>query len=246
MSFITGVGLTSYGKHEGSSSLDLMSKAAELAIADAGLKRSEIDGILCGYQYGLAAHHAGDRIRRALWHSAILRACRAGRRGDRSRHDHAGASPGRRRRRKTCAGGRRRKSSHRAEPRCLDPGAGAGRSPRLRGDPGADDPRLLRSRRIPLHARIWRHPGRSRRIRGADARPRLDPSRRAVPRADHRRRRDGLKAGGDAAQAAGLLPGIRRRRGVRDQPRADLRRPAFACAARRRRIPISTLRRRLP
>src|SRR6266436_1179511 len=27
MSFITGVGLTSYGKHEGSSSLDLMSKA---------------------------------------------------------------------------------------------------------------------------------------------------------------------------------------------------------------------------
>jgi len=49
MSFITGVGLTSYGKHEGSSSLDLMSKAAELALADAGLKRSDIDGILCGY-----------------------------------------------------------------------------------------------------------------------------------------------------------------------------------------------------
>ena len=49
MSFITGVGLTSYGKHEGSSSLDLMSKAAELAVADAGLKRSDIDGILCGY-----------------------------------------------------------------------------------------------------------------------------------------------------------------------------------------------------
>src|SRR3954471_4486690 len=49
MSFITGVGLTSYGRHEWSSSLDLMSKAAELAIADAGLKRSEIDGILCGY-----------------------------------------------------------------------------------------------------------------------------------------------------------------------------------------------------
>jgi len=49
MSFITGVGLTSFGKHEGSSTLDLMSKAAELAIADAGLKRSEIDGVLCGY-----------------------------------------------------------------------------------------------------------------------------------------------------------------------------------------------------
>jgi hypothetical protein len=32
MSFITGVGLTSYGKHEGLSSFDLMSKAAALAI----------------------------------------------------------------------------------------------------------------------------------------------------------------------------------------------------------------------
>jgi acetyl-CoA acetyltransferase len=49
MTYITGVGLTSYGKHEGLSSLDLMSKAAELAIADAGLERGEIDGILCGY-----------------------------------------------------------------------------------------------------------------------------------------------------------------------------------------------------
>jgi acetyl-CoA acetyltransferase len=49
MSFITGVGLTSFGRHEGSSTLDLMSKAAELAISDADLKRAEIDGILCGY-----------------------------------------------------------------------------------------------------------------------------------------------------------------------------------------------------
>jgi acetyl-CoA acetyltransferase len=49
MSYITGVGLTAYGKHEGLTSLDLMSKAAELAIADAGLKRGEVDGVLCGY-----------------------------------------------------------------------------------------------------------------------------------------------------------------------------------------------------
>jgi acetyl-CoA acetyltransferase len=49
MSYITGVGLTSYGKHEGLTSLDLMSMAAEQAIADAGLKRSEVDGVLCGY-----------------------------------------------------------------------------------------------------------------------------------------------------------------------------------------------------
>ncbi len=49
MSFITGVGLTAYGRHEGASSLDLMSQAAQSAITDAGLARSEIDGILCGY-----------------------------------------------------------------------------------------------------------------------------------------------------------------------------------------------------
>lgn len=49
MSFITGVGLTSFGKHEGSTTLDLMSRAAQLAIGDAGLKRAEIDGLLCGY-----------------------------------------------------------------------------------------------------------------------------------------------------------------------------------------------------
>jgi acetyl-CoA acetyltransferase len=49
MSYITGVGLTAYGRHEGSSTLDLMSNAANLAIADAGLKHAEIDGILCGY-----------------------------------------------------------------------------------------------------------------------------------------------------------------------------------------------------
>ncbi|MDB5502798.1 MAG: hypothetical protein JWR89_2700 [Tardiphaga sp.] len=49
MSYITGVGLTPFGKHEGSSTLDLMSTAAEAAIADAGLKRGDIDGFLCGY-----------------------------------------------------------------------------------------------------------------------------------------------------------------------------------------------------
>jgi acetyl-CoA acetyltransferase len=49
MSYITGTGLTPYGKHEGRSSLDLMSMAAQLALDDAGLKRADIDGILCGY-----------------------------------------------------------------------------------------------------------------------------------------------------------------------------------------------------
>ena len=246
MSFITGVGLTSYGKHEGSSSLDLMSKAAELAIADAGLKRVRDRRHPVRLFDGVAAHHAGDRVRRAFRHPAVLCPCRAGRRRHRARDDHAGASSGRCRRGEACAGGRRREPSHRAEPRRLDPGAGAGRPSRLRGDAGADHPRLLRPRRVALHARIWRDAGRPRRIRGADALPCADPSRRAIPRGDHGRRRDGLKAGGDAAETAGLLPGVGRRRGVRDQPRAHRRRRRSRCAAARRRIRISMSPRRPP
>jgi acetyl-CoA acetyltransferase len=49
MSYITGVGLTAFGRHDGSSTLDLMSTAAEAALADAGLARRDIDGFLCGY-----------------------------------------------------------------------------------------------------------------------------------------------------------------------------------------------------
>jgi acetyl-CoA acetyltransferase len=49
MSFVTGVGLTAFGRHEGCSTLDLMSKAAELALVDAGLNRDDVDGLLCGY-----------------------------------------------------------------------------------------------------------------------------------------------------------------------------------------------------
>lgn len=49
MSFISGVGLTAFGKHEGRSTLDLMTEAAQAALSDAGLKRSDIDGLLTGY-----------------------------------------------------------------------------------------------------------------------------------------------------------------------------------------------------
>ena len=49
MSFISGVGLTAFGRHEGRSTLDLMSKAAESALSDAGLRRGDIDGLLTGY-----------------------------------------------------------------------------------------------------------------------------------------------------------------------------------------------------
>ena len=40
MSFVTGSGLTRYGRHEGRGTLDLMSDATTLALADAGLARA--------------------------------------------------------------------------------------------------------------------------------------------------------------------------------------------------------------
>jgi acetyl-CoA C-acetyltransferase len=47
--YITGAGNTRFGRLEGRSALDLMAMAAERALDDAGLKRAEIDGVLCGY-----------------------------------------------------------------------------------------------------------------------------------------------------------------------------------------------------
>jgi len=49
MSWITGVGLTAFGKHPGRSTLDLMSEASAAALADAGLERRDVDGLLTGY-----------------------------------------------------------------------------------------------------------------------------------------------------------------------------------------------------
>jgi len=49
MSWITGTGLTPYGKLPGRDTLDLMSEAAESALADAGLERQAVDGLLCPY-----------------------------------------------------------------------------------------------------------------------------------------------------------------------------------------------------
>jgi acetyl-CoA acetyltransferase len=49
VTYITGVGLTPYGKHPGKGTLDLMSEAATAALADAQLERRDIDGLVCGY-----------------------------------------------------------------------------------------------------------------------------------------------------------------------------------------------------
>ncbi len=49
MSWISGVGLTPFGKHHGHTALDLMSSAAGAALEDAGLTRNDVDGLICGY-----------------------------------------------------------------------------------------------------------------------------------------------------------------------------------------------------
>lgn len=47
--YITGVGNTAFGRLEGHSTLDLMAAAARQALDCAKLKRTDIDGVLCGY-----------------------------------------------------------------------------------------------------------------------------------------------------------------------------------------------------
>jgi len=49
MPYLVGSGLTPYGKLEGSNTLGLMSQASTLALQDAGLARTDIDGVICGY-----------------------------------------------------------------------------------------------------------------------------------------------------------------------------------------------------
>jgi acetyl-CoA acetyltransferase len=49
MSYLLGSGLTAYGRHPGRDTLDLMGDAATHALADAGLERPDIDGLICGY-----------------------------------------------------------------------------------------------------------------------------------------------------------------------------------------------------
>lgn len=49
MSFVVGLGLTPFGRHEGSNALGLMARAASEALDDAGFERGEIDGLVTGY-----------------------------------------------------------------------------------------------------------------------------------------------------------------------------------------------------
>lgn len=49
MGWISGAGMTAFGRLEGRTTLDLMSDAATAALDDAGLVRADIDGLISGY-----------------------------------------------------------------------------------------------------------------------------------------------------------------------------------------------------
>lgn len=53
MAYIRGVGDTTFGKLPDADTLGLMAMATDEALADAGLTRSAVDGVLCGYSYQL-------------------------------------------------------------------------------------------------------------------------------------------------------------------------------------------------
>ena len=49
MAYLTGVGLTAFGKHPGLQPLDLIEQAVLAALADSGLPRDAVDGLISGY-----------------------------------------------------------------------------------------------------------------------------------------------------------------------------------------------------
>ena len=223
MSFITGVGLTSYGKHEGSSSLDLMSQAAQLAITDAGLKRSEIDGVLCGYSTvsphimlaTVFAEHFG--IKPAYAHAVQVGGATGLAMTMLAHHlVEAGIV-----KHVLVVGGENRLTGQSRDASIL-----------ALAQVGHPDYEVPLGPTIPAYyglvaSRYMHEYGVTQEDLAEFAvlmrEPRADPSRRAVSRRHHRRRRDGVEAGGDAAKTAGLLSGVGRRRGVRDQPRTHRR-----------------------
>lgn len=47
--YLLAAATTRFGRHEGRSALDLMAEAANAALSQSGLRRADIDGVLCGY-----------------------------------------------------------------------------------------------------------------------------------------------------------------------------------------------------
>ncbi len=223
MSYITGVGLTSYGKHEGSSSLDLMSKAAELAIADAGLKRPDIDGILCGYSTvsphimlaTVFAEHFG--IRPSYAHAVqvggatgLAMTMLAHHLVDAGVAKHVLVVGGENR-----LTGQSRDASIQALAQVGHPDYEVPLGPTIPAYYGLVASRYMHEYGVTeadlaefavlMRRNALSHPGAQ------------------FHETDHGCRRDGVEAGGDAVKASRLLSGVRWRRGLRGQPRADLR-----------------------
>ena len=208
MSYITGVGLTSYGKHEGLSSLDLMSKAAELALRDAGLKRGEIDGILCGYSTvsphimlaTVFAEHFG--IRPAYAHAVQVGGATGLAMTMLAHHLVEGGIA----KHMLVVGGENRLTGQSRDASIValaqvgHPDYEVPLGPTIPAYYG-----LVASRYMHEYGVTEEDLAEFAVLMRSHA---LDPSRRAIPRADHGRRRNGLQAGRVTAETARLLPGF--------------------------------------
>src|SRR3546814_12264751 len=62
---------TRFGRHEGRSALDLMAEAANSALAQSGLARTDIDGVLRGYATTFPHLMLGTQIGRASWRERV-------------------------------------------------------------------------------------------------------------------------------------------------------------------------------
>ena len=235
MSWLVGSGLTRYGRHEGRGTLDLMSEAAALALADAGLER---------------------RRHRRRWSAATRRRCRTScwRRSSPSISAFTRATPT-----PIQLGGATGFALVMLAHLLVEPGAAkrvlvvAGEN-RMTGQSRDSAIQALAQVGHPVYevplgptipayyglvASRYMHEFGTTEADLADLavlmrRHAMQASGRAVPRPDHRRRRAGLAADRLAAEDPRLLPGLRRRlrlRHRRERRGAARRSHLRGCAA---------------
>ncbi|CCD02362.1 protein of unknown function (plasmid) [Azospirillum baldaniorum] len=149
---ISGAADTAVGRLDGSGCMALHAEAASAALADAGLRADEVDGVLCAYSLAEPASDAVVGLQRVFRNRAVLQRRRPGRRGDRLRAGDAGGGVG--------AGGHlpqrpgrlRRQPADRAGAQRRRRRAGRGRASAVRAPLRHVDPGGLRAGRPALHA----------------------------------------------------------------------------------------------
>lgn len=131
--WLRGAGGTAFGRHEGRDTIDLMDEAVAQALASSGLRRADIDGVICGYATTLPHLMLSTLVCEQAVAAAPL--CPRPATGRRLGHGHGDGGPrtGPRRSLSPCPGDRRRESAQRFSRATARSRPRPGGRPRLRG-----------------------------------------------------------------------------------------------------------------